>query len=460
MTMKTINIYLITLLFGLMCLQGCGEDDLDLKPISAIGDNAFYSNTDEVEGGVLAIYDGLQEVPLREFALTEMRSDNTRTKSREGDWAQFESLNVQPTNNVVGDYWAANYNVIFRANTVLRHLDAVDNDALRDQFEGEAKFTRALANFNLVRAYGDVPLVDKVIKPEDESYFDRDAAADVLAFIANDLEDAVSMLPSRGAVDEGRATNGAARALLAKVHLTLNNYAAAETRLAELIADGSYALQDEYHDVFYNERNTEIIFAIQYMDDDTQESQDFSFEMTNNGTVSGLNYITDEFAAFVDVNDTERAAVFFSPDNTDEVGKFLTESTDIRLCGNDWIVLRLADVFLMHAEAIMAGNASTQDLDALASYNAIRERVGLSTLPLDGSATLTKQMLLDERRAELAFENHRLYDLIRFGEAENVMRDFAGANGFAFSATDLLLPIPQTEINVSNGLLKQNRGYN
>ncbi|MEO0559702.1 MAG: RagB/SusD family nutrient uptake outer membrane protein, partial [Bacteroidota bacterium] len=129
-------------------------------------------------------------------------------------------------------------------------------------------------------------------------------------------------------------------------------------------------------------------------------------------------------------------------------------------CGNDWIVLRLADVYLLHAEAIMAGAESTRDLDAIASYNAIRERVGLSTLELDGSATLTREVLLAERRIELAFENHRFYDLQRFGVAEQVLSEFAANNpAINFSSTDLLLPIPQNEINVSQGALSQNPGY-
>lgn len=438
--------------------MACDKEDLNLNPKSAIGDNAFYTNVEEVQGAVIAIYDGLQAVPLREFALTEMRSDNTKTKSSEGDWAQFESFNVKPTNLAVGDYWLANYNVIFRANRVLEHLDVVNNATLKSQFEGEAKFARALSHFNLVRAFGSVPIIDKVIIQTDTDYFDRDAASSVLAFIEADLTAARSALPASSPY--GRATSGAAAALLAKVQLTQGNYAGAEAILADVVASGNYSLLANYSDVFYTEGNNEIIFAIPYLNDNTNESQDFSFEMTAGGRVSGLNYVTSDFVAAVDPLDTERSAVLFNPSNTAEVGKFLTTSADARLCGNDWIVLRLADVYLMHAESIMAGGASTKDLDALASYNAIRARVGLSTLPLDGSATLTKEMLMKERRVELAFENHRFYDLVRFGAAESVLSAFAAGQSYSFEATDLLLPIPQNEINVSQNLLTQNPGYN
>ena len=144
--------------------------------------------------------------------------------------------------------------------------------------------------------------------------------------------------------------------------------------------------------------------------------------MTLGGVVSGLNYLTDDFKQFAtDSAGTERAEVFVNPANADEVGKFLTSSSDVRLCGNDWIVLRLADVHLMYAEAKMAGAASTTDPDAIASYNAVRERAGAWLLAQGG---LSAESLLAERRVELAFENHRWFDLdwlSSFGQAAQRM---------------------------------------
>lgn len=455
--MKNIKIYFYLILIA-ACSYSC-KDKLDLVPPSFIGDNGFYNNAEEVEGGVIAIYDGLQAIPLREFALLEMRTDNTETRSSEGDWAQFESFDVQPTNLAVGTYWQANYNVIFRANQVIKHLDVVTDDATHKQFEGEAKFARALAHFNLVRAFGDVPMIDQVIIQTNTAFFNRDNTETVLSLIEADLTDAIGFLPAPTGITAGRATKGAAQALLAKVKLTRGDYVAAEALLNTIINDASYSLMPNYADVFYNEMNAEIIFAIPYLDDNVTEGQDFSFEMTLGGAASGLNFITDDFVAKVDVNDTERSATLFDPNVNKAVGKFLTRSANVRQCGNDWIVLRFADVLLMHSEAIMAGGASTQSLQAIASYNKVRARAGLPTLAEDGSATLTKQMLLDERRIELAFENHRFHDLVRFGEANNVLGAFATSKGFSFAPTDLLLPIPQREINVSGGALTQNPGY-
>jgi starch-binding outer membrane protein, SusD/RagB family len=436
-------------------LFGC-KDKLDLTPKSAIGDNGFYNNSDEVGGAVIAIYDGLQAVPLREFALTEMRSDNSKSKSREGDWAQFESYNVAPTNQAIGLYWAANYNVIFRANVVLANLDAVESASLKSQFEGEARFARALAHFNLVRAYGDVPLIDKVVIQTDEDYFDRDNSSTVLAFIEDDFTAAAALLAPSG--DFGRATSGAANALLGKVKLTRGDHAGAKSVLESVISSGTYALQSNYNDVFYNEGNNEIIYAIQYLNDDVNESQDYSYEMTAFGVRAGLNYITDNFKTQLGVNDTFRAPTLISANNERECGKFLTNSTDTRKCGNDWIVIRYADVLLLYAEAILGSAESTADAAAIGAYNEVRARAGQDELQV-GPDVLTKEALANERRIELAFENHRFYDLVRFGNASTVLSDFATSVGYIFEPTDLLLPIPQAEINVSSGKLTQNPGY-
>ncbi len=451
--------YSIFFLAFVIVLGACSKDPLNQEPISQISETQFYNSTEELEWATIAIYDGLQDVPLREFAITEMRSDNARSNSGEGDWGQFDSWTVRPTNQQVGTYWTVNYNVIFRANRVLENLDAVDVPSLKLQFEGEAKFCRALSHFNLVRAYGDIPILDREIERDESEFFERDPVAEVMAFITQDLEEAAMLLPAKGALVFGRATSEAANALLAKVYLNTGNYSGAESILASLIANPNYALEENYRDVFYSEGNDEIIFAIPYINDDGNESQDFSFEMTAGGVRSGLNYLTDDFIANLIPNDAERLPVLQNSDNLEENGKFMTTSSDVRLCGNDWIVLRLADVYLLHIEAIMAGQLATQNLDAIASFNAIRGRVGLDSVAMDGTGEITLDMLLNERRYELAFENHRLYDLIRTGQAQTVLTNFGNNEGYLFSSTDLLLPIPQGEINVSGGLLSQNPGY-
>jgi hypothetical protein len=137
-----------------------------------------------------------------------------------------------------------------------------------------------------------------------------------------------------------------------------------------------------------------------------------------------------------------------------ENGKYQPASLSQRQ-GNDWIVIRYADVLLMHAEAILADASSTTDASALTSFNRVRTRAGVGTVD-----NLTKDQLLTERRIELCFENQRLYDLIRFGVAEPVMQAFSLTQepGFEFKSTALLLPIPRREINIYSAL-QQNPGY-
>lgn len=445
------QIQIITLLVMGILISSCGEDYLDPAPVSNIGSNGFYKNEAEVEAAVINIYDGLQLAVQREWALTEMRSDNSKTRSSEGEWAQFENLDVKSTNSTVANYWAMFYNVIFRSNSVLENLDAAGPSAT--QFEGEAKFTRALSYFNLVRLFGDVPLIDKVITPTDTDYFDRDSTADVYALIVSDLKTAISNLDNSY---KGRASKAAAQALLAKVYLTLgNNYGEAQS-LCEAVMGSGFSLVG-FHDVFYSERSSEIIFAVEYVNDIAADSQDFSLEFTQDGRVRGLNYATSELVlAFDEYGGAIRTneSIILDGVNSYRCGKFLSNSTANQQNGNDWIVLRYADVLLMHVEAIMAGADVTSSSTAVASFKKVRDRAGLPT-----GSSITKEDLLNERRVELAFENHRWFDLIRFGAADSVLGTFATANGIVFTASDLLLPIPEREIGVSFGKLTQNPGY-
>lgn len=466
----------LALLILAIYVSSCSDDFLSPEPISAISADSYYSTEAELETGVNNMYDGLQGENSTtasdnhgtqiEYQVIEMRSDNTKTKSSEGEPQQFESFDVQPTNGIVLDFYRSTYNVIFRANTVLENLD-VASEAAAAQFEGEAKFVRAYSYFNLVRSFGDIPLVDRVITPaEKEIQFTRVAVNTVYELIVSDLQTAVSNLDNS---NTARASKAAAQALLAKVYLTLGNYTEAKSLCDAVIGSGEFSLVDDFQDVFYTERNPEIIFAIEYIGDNEGDSQNFSAEWLNAvGRSSGLNYVTDEAKEALDMYGGNRTlysyrtdakqpqfyqVVKYLPNGDDALGIEPT-SGDPTLAGNDWIVLRYADVLLMRVEATMAGGAATSGTDALESFNEVRVRAGL-----DEVSNITKEDLLNERRVELAFENQRLFDLIRMGVANEVLGQFASDNGFQFSTTDLLLPMPQSEVGLSGGLLQQNPGY-
>ena len=473
--MKQIKI-IVLLLLGVV-VSSCESDFLEPVPSSGTTAGSYYKDASEIETAVINMYDGIQGVNststndnhsiMYEFYITEMRSDNTRTKSSEGEAAQFESFNVQATNGIVRDYYASFYNTIFRANIVLENLGVIQDSNVAAAFEAEAKFVRAYAYFNLVRLWGDVPLIDRVVAAlETDIQFTRVATSSVYDLIVSDLTTAVGSLDNS---NRTRASKAAAQSLLAKVYLTLGNYTGAQLLCEEVLGSG-YSLEPNFKDIFYNESNSETIFAIGYESDLSADSQNFSAEWLNAvGRTSGVNYVTDEARAALDAMGGNRTAFSYRPDSGQagqyQVVKYLPDgdenlgiapvSSDPRLAGNDWIVLRLADVYLMHVEAIMAGGAETSNVNALASFQAVRDRAGLT----DVVTNITKQELLDERRVELAFENHRLFDLIRFGEAEAVLSAFSAVNGLGYSSSDLLLPLPQNEINISKGLLTQNPGY-
>ncbi len=474
------HIKIVALLVVLISTVSCNDDFLSPAPTAAVSDVNFYKTEEQVFAGIINMYDGIQGVNdtrsdsnhgiQMEFYVTEMRSDNTRTKSGEGEASDFDFFRVQPENGLVADHYRSFFNVIFRANKVLESLDVV-SAAKKSEFEAEARFVRAYAYFNLVRLYGDIPLVNKVLTPlEKDIQFTRVPTDQIYDFITQDFQFAIDNLTNGGS--KNRASKAAAQGLLAKVYLTQNkNYLEAQKLLEEVMKAG-YMLEPNFEDVFYSENNNEVIFSIGFISGITQDSQNFSAEFLNGvGRTVGVNYVTEDAKNALDNFGGTRTPVSYRQDRLqitqNQVAKYLPNGFDggadgktftgfdPRLAGNDWIVLRYADILLMHVEAIMAGNNDTTAGAALASFQAVRNRAGLTAPVL----SITKDELLLERRVELAFENHRLFDLIRFGKAQEILSAFSTATGGSFSSTDLLLPIPQIEIGLSDGKLLQNPGY-
>lgn len=471
-----------------LTLYSCGDDFLNPLPESAVVADAFFETDADVLAGIIGIYDAVQGVNENtntslvssnrgvqfEYMLTEMRSDNTKSATTEGSKADFHRYLVDANNIQSEDYYQSMYDIIFRANNVMNFIDVAD-EANQSTYLAEAKFLRAYAYFNLVRLFGDVPMVTTVVGPLDnELLFTRVSSDEIYRQIALDLQEAIDNLDN---TYKSRASKAAAQALLAKVYLTQGapNYSGAEQLCLAIVSSGEFSLQADFSDVFYNELNDEIIFAVQYELGNTLESQSFSSEFTSEfrqGREDGLNIIDnpsliDDFATY---GGNRTAASYITFGDSNEPIKFLPEGSDItttpptygsspRDAGNDWIVLRYADVLLMHAEAILAGSQETTSGAAIDSYMAVRERAGFDPTD-DRPSILTKDALLAERRVELAFENHRFFDLVRFGVADAVLSDHAAAMGYtSYDSRKLLLPIPAREINLSGGLLSQNPGY-
>ncbi len=479
--------YLILAVIGFAFYSCDTEEFLNPLPDTAVVADAFFETDADVLAGIIGIYDALQGVNENtntsiinsnrgvqfEYLLTEHRSDNTRGATLEGSKADFHRYLVNPNNVESEDYYQSMYDIIFRANNIMNFID-VANKSNQGKYMAEAKFLRAYAYFNLVRLFGDVPMVTEVVGPsENEKLFTRVPAEQIYQQIESDLQEAISNLDN---THKSRASKAAAQGLLAKVYLTQDNrnYQGAAQLCQDIISSGKFALQANFRDVFYNELNDEIIFAVQYQAGNTQESQSFSSEFTSfvrQGREDGLNIVNANLIADFAIYGGNRTAVsYVTLGTSNEVAKFLPEGSDVsttpptygpnaRHAGNDWIVLRYADVLLMHAEAILAGGTETTNSAAIDSYMKVRVRAGFDPVA-DRPSILTKDALLVERRVELAFENQRFFDLLRFGVADAVLSAHAAEMGYgSYNSRKLLLPIPAREINLSGGLLKQNPGY-
>lgn len=479
--------YLIFTVTGLIFLSCDTEEFLNPLPDSAVAVESFFQTDTDVLAGVIGIYDALQGVNENtetnigranrgvqfEHLLTEHRTDNTRNGTLEGSKSDFHRYIVNANNVESEDYYQSMYDVIFRANNIMNYIDAADAENQKS-YTAEAKFLRAYAYFNLVRLYGDVPLVTSVVGPtENEALFTRIPVAQIYAQIIDDLKEAVNELDN---AHKARASKAAAQALLAKVYLSQAspNYTEAKLLCEAIITSDNFRLLDNFHDVFYSELNDEIIFAIQYETGNSQESQSFSSEFTSafrQGREDGQNIVnTNLFLDFATYGGNRTASSItnlgFLAQDDNEVIKYLPDGSDIttspptyggnaRNAGNDYIAIRYADVLLLHVEAILAGGQSTSDAGAISSFQKVRDRAGLT----DPVSSITKDQLLVERRVELAFENQRWYDLLRFGVADAVLTAHAAEMGYVYTSRALLLPIPAREINISGGLLTQNPGY-
>ncbi|MBB3701289.1 RagB/SusD family nutrient uptake outer membrane protein [Flammeovirga yaeyamensis] len=455
--MKTSIKYIFTVLL-LMSFTAC-DSFLTEYPYSEVAVDNYLKNDDEVETAVIGIYSGLQEVVQQEYAILEMRTDNAGTRSGVGDWAQFETFTILTTNSVVANYWKQLYMTIYRCNLVLANIDNVVDPAKKQQFEAEAKFVRGYLHFNAVRLFGHVPLADRIVKEGDTEGYKQAAPDEVYALVESDLTFAAENLPTTAQIPLGRANKESAETMLAKYLLQFKRYDEAKTMLENVINTGQFSLTPDYRTIFYQELGSEIIFPIQFIDDNTENSQEFSYYfLFEQGS---HNYATDnminlyESQPGVSGEDLRYTANIIDQRGVRKgCGKFVTQANNIRLAGNDYVLIRYTDVLLLYVEAVIGDNFQTNDAVALDYFNQVRARAGLDALE-----NITKPTLANERRKEFLYENQRWFDLERTGDLEATITNFMRDQGLRFDKRHLLLPIPQRELDTSKGVLQQNPGY-
>ncbi len=476
---KIIFILLITIPGFISC-----DDFLNLSPEYQINEVSYYQTENDFETAVTGIYNTLQSMHNREVLLgpAELLTDNTEINSyvydpvmMEYDYAEITSSNVY-----INNLWTYCFTVIAYSNNILDRVDDIDMSGIKqDRFKGEALFLRAYCYFYLVRLYGDVPLVDVAFRSPNEIFtFDmtRKPVADVYALIESDLQNAATLLSGQ-TMPKGRASAGAAKALLGKVYLTEKKYADAATTLKGVIDLNTYSLVDDYGSLFdgSNERSGESIFEIEYLSGNLGEGNYFSTAFTpglfgiaifpNNMSGSGSMCPTRGLFNAYEEGDLRKATSM-----VDSVK--LTNGTYQRtLCGLKFVdfstgtsgdgginftSLRYADVLLMYAEAL---NETSQTTTAHNYLNMVRDRAGL-----DGLSGLSKAdfalALERERRVEFCWEGQRWFDLVRTGRAKTVLNAYFTGTGSSYSIEDheLLMPIPADEIEI-DPRLKQNPEY-
>ena len=380
------------------------------------------------------------------------------------DRYDIDHFTEKPSNGILSSYWANFNNNVYRCNLLLDQIDGANfAENLKKQYKGEAMFIRALNYFNMYRIWGGVPATKHVVSAAEALKVARYSDEQMFDLIAGDLKEIVdnNYLPETySSADMGRATSGAAKALLGKVYLTFHKWTEAKDILSQLI--GKYQLVSPIAQVFDvdNKNNNEIIFAVHFNKEIEGEGHSYWYNLTN--ASDDTNQTSSLLNTFPTGDDRKDLITYVQVEkNVRLMNKFYdTKSPTFKTVGNDQILLRYADVLLMYAEALneIQYDASEGSL-ALKYLNAVRQRAGISNLTVKQLPTQEKfrKGILVERQREFPYEGQRWFDLVRMGFAKSVMAE----NGVEIKDYQLLFPIPQQEIEKvgDKSILWQNPGY-
>ncbi|WP_367388610.1 RagB/SusD family nutrient uptake outer membrane protein [Lewinella sp. LCG006] len=480
-------------LFPLLFLATACNSVLDRAPQESYTLDNYFLDAEQATQSVNAIYSQLRDWETHVFSfigMTDIVSDDSNKGSTPNDaffLQEVDDFAHTPTNVAPASVWNGYYVGIFRANLAIDRIPTVPemDENLRMRLIGEAKFLRAHFYFNLVRWFGDLPLITEPF-PSDFS-IERSPKSLVYEQIIADLNDASDALPTRNgytSADVGRATQGAAKAMLAKVYLTLENWPEAERLALEVINSGQYNLYNSYAKLFRREgeNSVESIFEVQAAAYETggggtqyNEVQGVRGE-PNLGW--GFNSPSNDLLNAYEPGDPRRdATILFVGEVLPDGSGIVQDNVNIigeRYNQKAWVpehtggngngpgnirILRYADVLLIAAEAL---NENGKTPMALTYINLVRERARGTSPSVLPNLTLTdpaelRAAIWRERRVELALEQHRWFDLVRQKRAATVMQN-VGKN-FIVNQHELF-PIPQGEIDLSQGALVQNPGYN
>ena len=489
-TMK--KIYSI-LLASALTLSSCA-DFLDVDSQGKLTEDVFFGEEEGALMSINAIYTQLRAwdiIGFSWFAITELPGDNSDTGSV-ARLNQFNDFTYDASTSEINGWWEGNYKAIASCNVALDNLGAVKNEELRVKCVAQARFFRGFFYFNLVRAFGGVPLVTKVLQPGEYNQ-PRATEEAVYQQIIEDLTYAAEHLPTRqewGAKESGRATKGTAEGLLAKVYLFRQDYANVKKYTGQVIARGEYSLHRDYRDLFNPNSyySDEVMLADQYLWGESTErnleSEYVKWQGIRGEMGWGMFSPSEALDQAYEAGDPRRTATIFYDGETLEGKGEIHFKKEVPPRANKktiwptgyWnensfakqnchlIFLRYADVLLMYAEACNELGESREALDKLEMVRARARRtvhpadmtVGLPEITETGKEKL-REIIWNERRIELALEGHRFFDLIRAdkvvpGYAEKMMKAHGKTNfSIAKHATFF---IPQKQVDISQGVLK------
>jgi starch-binding outer membrane protein, SusD/RagB family len=475
------KIIAFVLLAGL--LPAC-DSFLEEKPLDFLGANEFYKTEKDLTVGLNAVFAIMQSQNYYQrtvWLVSELPGEYLQVSGSNGVRQEIQDFTYTGLNGEITNWWTYPYTLIGRANELLEKAPSIPmDDTKRNIAMGNARFLRGLAYFDLVRSFGDVPLVLTTTQTvADIAKPSRAPIADVYNQIIEDLKFAEANCPKESAIgsaEKGRVSTIAASALLAKVFLTRASSSAAQAddnqtaltqcnKVIDLPAGKSsqYQLLTNYADVFdiAKENGPEHIFSVQFdlppsIGNITIQMQYPNESALIGGGGAGSFKVATAFATSYAASDTRGAWNVSNKAGTKTLSNyFFYKYRDPIRQGNNsrvnWPVLRYADVLLMQSEAL--NNLNPADVNKFIGINAVRARAGLT--PLSLATTPTKDNFIDallkERAWELCLEGHRRYDLIRMGrfkQVRNITND-----------KYLLFPVPDTETSLNPNLLPNNTGF-
>lgn len=484
------KIKLIILGIALLSIFTSCEDILETVPETSLtGENAFVTASD-IEAALVGTYESFQsaEYYVWDFLLfQDVRADNAYAGGDNPEIFQIDLLQIENTNSRLFTNYSNIYNAISKANNVLERIESIEDERLteerRNQIIGEALFLRAYHHFTLVKTYGEIPIITSTPQSLDDEEIDvpKSSLAAVYGQILNDLDTAITLLPE---VFEGqenvkaRATLGAAHALAAKVHAQspARDYEAVLRHIEAVEASAANYQLIDYAALFdgNNENNAESIMEVQYLG---ANEGNFGPQLLLPFSISGDTWrkfatpSVDLINAYNEMGDTVRrdaSILFESAPWVDEywgnsLGSIIPFGFKWKIAGgfaspNNTYLLRYGDIVLLKAEAL---NETNDIPAAVTEVNRIRTRASLPVLTAEeqSSKERMREVILNERRLELAFEGHRWDDLSRNGvliSTMNALReiDLRTGNPVNYNMTEAkrFAPIPLEEFDRNSAL--------